>query len=190
MPQPHELHGLRFGKMRKKIKILLVGLALVGSSLTITGCSTKKQVPTLPTDSSVAGSQGQQQIISKLYNHLEEWHGVPHRDGGMSKKGVDCSGFTSLTFRRLFDVRLPRTTSQQANSGATISRLQLQPGDLVFFKIRMGVRHVGIYVDKQKFMHASKSRGVMISRLDNPYWLEHYWQARRVAGSGVWRGQA
>ncbi len=185
MPQPQELHGLRFGKMRKKIKILLVGLALVGSSLAITGCSTKQRVPALPADSSTAGSQGQHQVISKLYAHLEEWHGVPHRDGGMGKQGIDCSGFTALTLRRLFDVRLPRTTSQQANSGTTISRLQLRPGDLVFFKIRMGVRHVGIYVEEQKFMHASKSRGVMLSRLDNPYWLEHYWQARRVAALSI-----
>lgn len=148
----------------------------------VSGCGGPKQKVLSPAASSYHfKEQGQYRIINKLYDRLESWQGVPHCDGGMSKKGVDCSGFTYLTFRELFDIRLPRTTSQLANTGTAISRLQLKPGDLVFFKVKMGVRHVGIYVEDQKFIHASKSKGVMMSRLDNPYWHKCYWQARRIA---------
>lgn len=162
------------------MKAGLIGIALL-SALLLGACSGPKQRVEAPAANSYHFSdQNQYQIINSLYSRLEEWQGVPHRDGGMSKKGVDCSGFTYLTFRDLFDVQLPRSTSQLAHTGSPVSKMQLQPGDLVFFKVEKG-RHVGIYVENQKFIHASKSKGVMLSRLDTPYWQEHYWQARRVA---------
>ena len=157
-------------------------IALLSTLLLVGGCAgPKKRVEAPPTTSYHFSDENQYRIISRLYSRLDEWQGVPHRDGGMSKKGVDCSGFTYLTFRDLFDVQLPRTTSQLSHSGSPVNKGQLQPGDLVFFKIGIAGRHVGIYVEKQKFIHASKSKGVMMSRLDNPYWQKHYWQARRVA---------
>ena len=122
-----------------------------------------------------------QRTVARLLDCYDEWKGVPHCDGGMSKKGVDSCSFTYLTFREKFGIRLPRSTSQLANSGQAISRLHLQPGDLVFFKVSMGARHVGIYLGDQKFIHASKGEGVKMSRMDAPYWQKHYWQSRRVA---------
>jgi cell wall-associated NlpC family hydrolase len=172
--------------MREKIKYLFQILILAACLLPLTGCGSAKQPVPLPAAGHSPASPGissedQQRVIDKLYAQLEEWQGVPHHDGGLSKQGVDCSGFTYLTFRQLFDVRLPRSTSQLAHTGSAVSMMQLQPGDLVFFKITMGGRHVGIYLEEQKFIHAAKSKGVMVSRLDNPYWQKHYWQARRVA---------
>lgn len=157
-------------------------IALLSAILVLSGCGGGKITVQSPPASSYHFKEPDQyqKTISKLYTRLDEWQGVPHRDNGMSKKGVDCSGFTYLTYRELFDIRLPRTTSQLSHSGIPVSKGQLQPGDLVFFKVEKG-RHVGIYVEKQKFIHASKSKGVMMSRLDNPYWQQHYWQARRVA---------
>ncbi len=155
-------------------------IALLSALLVLSGCGGEKTTVQSPAASSYHFKEPDQyRTISKLYTRLDEWQGVPHRDGGMSKKGVDCSGFTYLTFRDLFNVQLPRTTSQLSHSGSPVSKGLLQPGDLVFFKVEKG-RHVGIYVEKQKFIHASKSKGVMMSRLDNPYWQQHYWQARRV----------
>ncbi|MEN8257928.1 MAG: NlpC/P60 family protein [Thermodesulfobacteriota bacterium] len=148
----------------------------------LSSCSDpKKTVQSPPANSYHFSQEEHYKTINKLYCQLKDWQGVPHSDGGMSKKGVDCSGFIHRSFRELFDVRLPRTTSQLAHTGEAVSKVQLQPGDLVFFKVNMGTRHVAIYVENQKFIHASKSKGVMISRLDNPHWLKHYWQARRVA---------
>ena len=109
-----------------------------------------------------------------LLVQYSDWRGIPHKWGGMSKKGVDCSGLVKLTFEEQFSVYLPRTTAHQ------IKRAHLRAGDLVFFKTGVNVRHVGIMVDKSQFFHASSSRGVILSRLDNPYWNSHYWQSRRV----------
>ena len=169
-------------RLQKILSDLFLGILILASLLLLSACAGSKKTVQSPAASSYHFKKdGQHRVIKKLYARLKNWKGVPHRDGGMSKKGVDCSGFTYLTFRELFDVRLPRSTSQLASSGKPVSKMLLQPGDLVFFRIRMGVRHVGIYVEDQKFIHASKSKGVMISSLDNPYWHKHYWQARRVA---------
>ncbi len=168
--------------MWKKIRRPSLFIPLLAVLLLVNACGGPKKTVQSPAAPSYHFKQkNQYQIIKRLYTRLEDWQGVPHRDGGMSKRGVDCSGFTYLTFRELFDIRLPRTTSQLAQTGRPISRLQLQAGDLVFFKIGRGGRHVGIYLENQKFIHASKSKGVMMSRMDNPYWQKHYWQARRMA---------
>lgn len=75
---------------------------------------------------------------------------------------------------------LPRTTERQVDIGSPVDAHRLAAGDLVFFLIEGSTRHVGIYLDNDRFLHASKSRGVMISNLTNPYWQANYWQARRV----------
>ncbi len=119
-------------------------------------------------------------LKKKLYAQYEEWKGVRYRTGGLNKKGVDCSGFVYMTFKSKLGVRLPRTTKRQARLGRAVDKGKLKTGDLVFFKTGVSIRHVGIYLEDGKFMHASKKRGVMISRLDNVYWKSKYWMARRV----------
>lgn len=116
----------------------------------------------------------------QLLSQYQDWRGIPHKWGGMSKRGIDCSGLVKLTFEQQFSLSLPRTIAAQVKIGRSIKRRQLRTGDLVFFKTGINVRHVGIMVDESQFFHASTSRGVMISRLDNPYWNRHYWQSRRV----------
>ena len=61
----------------------------------------------------------------------------------------------------------------------SIDKSQLVPGDLVFFR-RRGTRHVGVYLGDNEFIHASSSRGVTISDLDNTYWSRYYWMSRRI----------
>lgn len=119
-------------------------------------------------------------VVARLYQHYNEWRGVRYREGGLSKKGVDCSGFVYLAYKKAFHKRIPRSTELQADAGKSVDSSQLRPGDLVFFKTGFKVRHVGIYVEQGKFMHASSSRGVMMSRLDNPYWTDAYWMSRRM----------
>ncbi|MCW8907574.1 MAG: NlpC/P60 family protein [Sedimenticola sp.] len=119
-------------------------------------------------------------VLARLYRQHQEWQGTPYRIGGQSRQGVDCSGFVQLTYRQRLGLDLPRTTERQATKGAPVERHQLSSGDLVFFLIDGRTRHVGIYLDRQQFLHASKSQGVIISDLDNPYWQAAYWRARRV----------
>lgn len=139
------------------------------------GCAS---TPTVPRP--LASSPADAHLVRLLYDHYHDWRGVPYREGGLSKNGVDCSGYVYLTYREKFNRRVPRSTEQLASSGVGVSPREIQPGDLVFFKTGWKKRHVGIYLDNGEFMHASSSRGVMISRLRNTYWADAFWMARRL----------
>lgn len=109
-----------------------------------------------------------------------DWKGTPYRLGGNSKRGIDCSAFVQIGYSSVFNQRLPRTTGELATVGQWIPLREAVKGDLVFFKTGRRMRHVGIYLGNDQFLHASTSQGVVISRLDNPYWRQTFWQARRV----------
>lgn len=114
-----------------------------------------------------------------LGRYYQTWAGVPYEYGGTTKSGIDCSAFVRQTVAHVSDVSLPRTTGAQVMRGYAIPRSALRTGDLVFFKTG-GSRHVGVYLGNGRFMHASSSVGVTISRLNNVYWRRHFWQARRL----------
>ncbi len=111
------------------------------------------------------------------------WKGTPYRLGGTTKKGIDCSAFVQVGYSSVYQMMLPRTTLELVKKGRKISRNNAKEGDLVFFRTGRNTRHVGIYLGNSEFLHASQSRGVMISRLDNPYWKRHFWQIRRMPKS-------
>lgn len=156
-----------------RIVVLLMAAALSA------GCATAPEPA--PVQEPPRGGASVLPLTDALYAQHREWEGVPYRLGGMSKRGVDCSGFVHTTFRSQFGVELPRTTESQLGIGRSVDRDGLQSGDLVFFRTGNGKRHVGIYVENRTFLHASTSQGVTLSSLDNPYWASAYWQARRVA---------
>ncbi len=108
--------------------------------------------------------------------------GVRYRYGGSSSRGFDCSGFTSYIYRQ-HGISLPHSASAQYRHGRAISRSELQPGDLVFFRTRgRRISHVGIYIGDGKFVHASSSRGrVRIDTLNSGYYKQRYVGARRIA---------
>lgn len=145
-------------------------------SMILAGCSSHAPTPTSGrlSDSIV--------VVAKLNEQLRQWEGTPYRNGGLDQRGVDCSGFVYRTFRDRFDMRIPRTTIEQTALGTKVSRDELMPGDLVFFKTGSGQSglHVGIYDTNNEFIHASTSKGVIRSSLENVYWKRVYWQARRI----------
>jgi hypothetical protein len=120
-------------------------------------------------------------VAALLDLYVHDWAGTPYRRGGLSRNGIDCSGFTMQTYQDVFGKNLPRTTEEQLEAGKKISQNGLKPGDLVFFKTGIRQRHVGIYLSNSQFIHASATRGVTISDLDHGYWHDHFWQARRVS---------
>ncbi|MCE9679313.1 NlpC/P60 family protein [Shewanella sp. AS1] len=157
--------------------ILLLGLS-------ISGCST---VPVTAPKEEVALSKSQQTLLqnsakvkSTLYQQYTQWKGTKYQIGGLSSKGIDCSGFVYVTYRDKFGIKLPRATDHQKNVGTKVSKKELKAGDLVFFMTGRSQRHVGIYLEEGKFLHASTSKGVMISRLSDYYWKDKFWQARRI----------
>jgi cell wall-associated NlpC family hydrolase len=85
-----------------------------------------------------------------------------------------------LAYRELFGKQLPRTVQEQVRQGTAVDRDFLQPGDLVFFRTGMYQKHVGIYLEDDLFIHASRSSGVRVSRLNDNYWQERFWQAKRL----------
>lgn len=120
------------------------------------------------------------EIRLALEQQYMSWAGTPYRLGGADRAGIDCSAFVREVFGDIYNVQLPRSTDEQVTLGKEIARQELKPSDLIFFKTGRTQRHVGIYLGEGKFLHASTSRGVIISKLDNPYWKRNYWTARRA----------
>lgn len=111
----------------------------------------------------------------ELYAFIDEWVGVKYKYGGTTKKGVDCSGFTNLLYNDVFCKDLPRSSSDIAAIAKSVSKNELSEGDFVFFSIRSNkVDHVGIYLANNRFVHASTSKGVIISNLEHPYYAKHF----------------
>ncbi|MEQ6886739.1 NlpC/P60 family protein [Salicola sp. Rm-C-2C1-2] len=152
--------------------ITLVGCASTGGSL-------QESVSVTPRENAVDLAD-RQRVRSILLDQYAQWKGTPHRMGGMSQSGVDCSGLVHRTFLARLGHDIPRTTKYQATVGERIRRDRLRPGDLVFFRTGYKTRHVGIYTGNARFLHASSSEGVTTSALSDPYWTSNYWQARRV----------
>ncbi|MEL7291061.1 MAG: NlpC/P60 family protein [Pseudomonadota bacterium] len=146
------------------------------------GCSSQNSRELSQTASTPLSSE-QQQLKHSLMKVYAQWEGAPYRLGGTSLNGVDCSAFVQATYQQALGYQLPRTTKDQVKVGKEISYQQANVGDLVFFKTSPKVRHVGVYLGNKQFMHASTSKGVIISRLDNPYWASKYWHVRRVSPS-------
>lgn len=116
-----------------------------------------------------------------LLENVDEWYGVRYRTGGNTKSGVDCSGFTVAVYAAVYGIALPRVSREQYRTSRKISTTELQEGDLVFFNTNgSGVSHVGVYLGNNKFIHASVSRGVMVSDLFEPYYLKRYYGAGRI----------
>ncbi|MDT8413172.1 MAG: NlpC/P60 family protein [Vicingaceae bacterium] len=113
--------------------------------------------------------------LVELYAFIDEWVGVKYKYGGTTKKGVDCSGFTNLLYNNVFKKELPRSSSDIAAVAKSVSKKELSEGDFVFFSIRSNkVDHVGIYLANNRFVHASTSKGVIISNLEHPYYAKHF----------------
>lgn len=108
--------------------------------------------------------------------------GVAYRFGGTSPTGFDCSGFMQYIFRKTYAINLPRTSAEQATVGVAVSRSELQPGDMVFFRTSGSrISHVGMYVGNNRFIHAPRTgKRIEITSLSNKYWNSKYATARRV----------
>ncbi len=121
-----------------------------------------------------------------LYNEGARWLGVPHKLGGMTKRGVDCSGFVTLVYREIYGKQLARTSADMLKHDCKkVSRRKLKEGDLVFFKTGRGGKrgkpdHVGIYLKNGRFIHASSSKGVIVSSLSEPYYARTWLTGGRV----------
>ena len=113
---------------------------------------------------------------------------TPYKYGGNTKDGMDCSAFTQILYKAVFNVSLERSARLQYNQGKVLSSDdELKFGDLVFFNTRKRVKpgHVGIYIGDNLFAHASTKKGVTITALDYDYYSRTYMGARRFENNGL-----
>jgi len=165
--------------MKNCTKVIVLNLLVL---FLLSACSTKnsKQLTASRATSSVNVMTEGDLLFYLLRKEYNNWQGTPYRLGGNNKKGIDCSALVQNIYRNSFNIKLPRATKIQAETGYFIYKNNLEIADLVFFKTGWKARHVGIYLGDNQFLHASTSKGVMISSLDNVYWRAKYWQSRRV----------
>lgn len=116
-----------------------------------------------------------------LYELINEWMGTPYAYGGLSKNGIDCSGFASIVISEVYGKALPRSSEDQAGVVKRKYEKQLKEGDLIFFSFGSSrINHVGIYLHNNKFAHASTSKGVIISDLKDTWYYKFFRRAGTV----------
>ena len=120
--------------------------------------------------------------VTNLIKTAKKYIGTPYSFGGTTPKAFDCSGYLWYVFRE-HGVNLPRSADEQYKLGVPVkNKKDLLPGDLVFFSTyEQGASHVGIYLGKNEFIHASSSKGIRIDDMDNSYWQPRFYGAKRLA---------
>jgi lipoprotein Spr len=118
---------------------------------------------------------------SKLYRFVNDWYGVPYKYGGCQKSGVDCSCFTDILYETVYGTKTGRTAGEIYKECDKVHSDKMRQGDLVFFKINSSsISHVGVYLKDNKFVHASTSKGVIISDLNETYYKKYFYAAGRL----------
>lgn len=126
-------------------------------------------------------------LAEQIIHSASENLGAPYKYAGTTKSGFDCSGLVFSTFNQ-YDIKLPRSSYEQAKVGTDLGKniSKAQKGDLIFFKTsaRNKINHVGIVVDTKddelQFIHASTSRGVIISSTKEAYYERTFTQLNRI----------
>ncbi len=122
-----------------------------------------------------------------IIDYAKQFKGVRYKWGGTTKSGMDCSGLVFESFRA-HDITLPRISRDIAKKGNKISLKKAKEGDLLFFKTgrnrRNSINHVGLVIKSNAgvitFIHATTSRGVIVSKLSENYWKSAFIEARRI----------
>ncbi len=116
-----------------------------------------------------------------LYMLIDEWYGTAYKYGGCDKSGIDCSNFVNVLYQEIYKKSLKGSSASIFNQCRSISKNELQEGDLVFFKIENNtISHIGLYLQNNKFVHATTKKGVMIDDLGTAYYTKYFYKAGRL----------
>lgn len=136
--------------------------------------------------SSKKGNEKQNPLSTKVVLTAISYNNVPYKYGGTTRLGMDCSGLVYTSFKEI-NKKLPRSSKLMYKEGIAVPLSEIEIGDLLFFdidKFKGFVNHVGLVtsVDKDDilFIHATTSRGVIITSINEPYWEKAFVKAKRV----------
>lgn len=116
-----------------------------------------------------------------LYKFIDKWIGVEYKFGGLTFEGVDCSGFANILYKEVYKKDLPRSSNEIAKIINPKPKNKLSEGDLLIFDIDGKKNsHVGIFLANDRFIHASTSKGVIISTLNLPYYQKTFSKAGSI----------
>ena len=174
--------------MAKKPKIIIVYAALTAIGFLVS-CHSHKEVTTSVKNDTAKVSDVKMKNIAailgvsekeikneRLYEFVTDWYGVPYKYGGCSKNGTDCSCLTINLYSSVYKKQLPRSADDMAKACDKVSERKADEGDMVFFKINSKqVSHVGVMLKNNKFVHASTSKGVLISDLNEAYYKKYFY---------------
>ncbi len=168
--------------MKRILPVLFLLLVASSCKSKKTYSSKKKQTHTVKVNANTKPSEEAEDIVK----YAKTFDGTRYKYGGTTKRGMDCSGLIYTSFKK-HDVNVPRTTTSLKSTGSWIDLKDVNVGDLIFFatnKNSRNVNHVGIVTNVRtgnvEFIHASSSKGVMVSSLAERYWYFAFVQARRV----------
>ena len=131
------------------------------------------------TENSTTPSDKVKAVVDLAYAQL----GKPYIWGAAGPSSFDCSGLMTYIFKNGAGINLPRTSRDQSQVGTTISKSNLQPGDLIFSSTNGTgtVNHVGIYVGNGEMIHSPKPGDVVKkAKINTSYWNNAYLWAKRV----------
>lgn len=172
----------------RSIKLFYI-LILLTSVFSLASCHSSKKVTKHEEKPHVEhhidvkhASKERKAIVEEAYT----WLGTPYKYATQQKgKSTDCSGLTMVVYETVTGIKIPRNSAKQAEFCDQIKTKEVKPGDLVFFatgKDPNKVSHVGIMVDEDNFIHASSSKGVVVSQLSSNYYTRTFLMFGRVPG--------
>lgn len=168
--------------MKQLIPILILIIFASSCKSKKSYSSHKKQTQTIKVNTTAKASKEAETIVQ----YAKKFNGTRYKYGGTTKRGMDCSGLVYTTFNDN-NVSVPRTTTDLKTFGDWVDLKEVNVGDLVFFATKKNsrkVNHVGIVTNVRpgnvEFIHASSSRGVIVSSLAEKYWYFAFVQARRI----------
>ncbi|MEH6535166.1 MAG: C40 family peptidase [Psychroserpens sp.] len=170
----------------KKIILLLILCVCFTNCKSAKSVATKKGRTTKTATKKSTPSKASSKTIENIIDYAKTFKGTRYKYGGITKRGIDCSGLVVTAFSKE-DIALPRTTGDLSKRGEWIDVKEVQEGDLLFFATKKNSRkinHVGIVAKVRpgyvEFIHSTTSKGVITSRLSERYWYQAYVQARRM----------
>jgi lipoprotein Spr len=117
----------------------------------------------------------------KLYALIDEWYGTAYKYGGCDKNGIDCSNFVGVLYQEIYHKSLKGSSASIFNQCILVAKNELQEGDLLFFKIdKNSISHMGMYLQNNKFVHATTKNGVMIDDLEEAYYKARFYRAGKL----------